>query len=105
LGGAGTSIDVWAQTITGITGLPATSRGSGQAASAGAALLASRAVGLDWDLDAVDPVDRRITADPAVVADYRGHREAADRVATAVLGLTSPGGQGSLPRPSGAACG
>jgi hypothetical protein len=47
-----------------------------------------------WDLDAIDPVDRRITADPTVVGHYRGYREAADRVAAAVLGLTGPGGGG-----------
>jgi xylulokinase len=94
LGGAGASIDVWAEILTGITGLPATGRRSGQAASAGAALLAARAVGMAWDLDAIDPVDRRITADPTVVGHYRGYREAADRVAAAVLGLTGPGGGG-----------
>ena len=41
LGGAGASIPVWLDVLTGITGLPASRRRSGQAASAGAALLAA----------------------------------------------------------------
>ncbi len=111
LGGAGASIDIWAEILTGITGLPATGRRSGQAASAGAALLASRAVGMAWDLDAIDPVDRRIAVDPAAVADYHGHRQAADRAVAAVLGLTGPSredrgaGADGVGRSGGPACG
>ncbi len=112
LGGAGASIDVWADILTGITDLPATGRRSGQAASTGAALLASRAVGMGWDLDAIDPVDRRITADPTAVGDYHRRRAVADQAVAAVLGLADPprdgggdgrGGDGG--REGGPACG
>jgi xylulokinase len=87
LGGAGASVAVWGEVVTAVTGLPAEVRGSGQAASAGAALLAARALGLPWELDVMDPVDRRIDAEPAAVRRYRALRPAADRVAASVLAL------------------
>jgi len=92
LGGSGAAIGVWADVLTGVTGLPASSRRSGQAASAGAALLAARAVGIGCDLDGLDPADPgagRPHPDPAAVRDYRSLRGRSDRMVAAALGLAA----------------
>jgi sugar (pentulose or hexulose) kinase len=81
---------VWVEVLTGITGLPASARRSGQAASAGAALLAARAVGIECDLDRLDPLDPEggaIPPDEDAVGAYRALRARSDRVVTAALGL------------------
>ena len=57
--GPGAAVPVWVEVLTGITGRPVPGRRSGQAASAGAALLAASAVGAGFDLDTMDPVSRR----------------------------------------------
>ncbi|MGP8058196.1 MAG: xylulokinase [Acidimicrobiales bacterium] len=90
LGGVGTGIALWVEVLTSVTGLPATRRRSGEAASAGAALLAARACGLDLPLDRFDPVDDEIVPDPAAEARYRELEPLAERVAGAVVDLTAP---------------
>jgi xylulokinase len=92
LGGSGASVPAWLDVLTGITGLGAGGRRSGQAASAGAALLAAAAVGLDYGLDRIDPVATRSEPDPAAVLRYADLAEQADQVAAAVVGLAAPGG-------------
>ncbi len=95
LGGGGASMPLWTEVLTAVTGLPARHRRSGQAASAGAALLVSHAIGderggLDpdhLDLDRLDPVDAEITPEAAMVALYRTLRPGADAAAAAVIGL------------------
>ena len=54
---------------------------SGEAASAGAALLAGRALGMGLTLDQLDPVEAVITPDPATVEVYRRMRPQVDHVA------------------------
>ncbi|MGO8870034.1 MAG: xylulokinase [Acidimicrobiales bacterium] len=90
LAGGGAGVDAWLDVVTGVTALPGRSRRSGQAASAGAALLAGAAVGMDLDLDRLDPVDRQVEPDPAAVARYRAVRPRADALAEALGG---PGGE------------
>ncbi len=85
LGGRGAAIPVWLDVLTGITGLPVVRRRSGQAASAGAALVAAGAVGIDYDLARVDPVIEQVEPDLATVGIYDGLRGQADRVAMAAL--------------------
>ena len=101
LGGRGAAIPVWLDVLGGITGLPVRRRRSGQAASAGAALLAAHAVGIECDLELIDPVDSRVEPDPAAAGLYVGLRRQAERVAEAVIELAStplsPG-----PRPTAA---
>jgi hypothetical protein len=79
--------------VTGITGLPVDWRRSGQAASAGAALVAAGAVGLGWTLDTMDPVAGTVGADPDLVARYAALRPAADGLAAALVGLADNGGR------------
>jgi sugar (pentulose or hexulose) kinase len=87
LGGAGTGVPVWSSVLTAVTGLPARGRQSGEAASAGAALLAAWATGDPRRLDDLDPPAKEIEPDPGAVAFYRDQWERAERIATAVLEL------------------
>jgi xylulokinase len=87
LAGAGASTPVWPEVLTGITGLPARRRRSGQAASAGAALLSAAAAGIECTLDGIDAADARTVPDPAVVARYAELKDRAQRVAAAVVAL------------------
>jgi len=91
LAGAGASSPVWQEVLSGISGLPVDRRRSGQAASAGAALLASGAVGDRWELDRLDPVVERSAPDPVVVEQYDRLRDGADHVAATLVELGSPG--------------
>lgn len=104
LGGSGAGIGVWTDVLAGVTGLPSVRRRSGQAASAGAAILAARAVGADGaagleaagvDLDHLDPVTHRTEPDPEDVSCYRILRARSDRLATTMLGLHGSSGTGS----------
>ncbi len=90
LGGGGGALPVWRDVLTGITGLPVRRRRSGQAASAGVALMAGRAVGLSPALDDLDPVIEPDQPDPLAVASYARLRPQSERVARLVMGLTDP---------------
>lgn len=94
--GSGSASAAWLEVLTGITGLPASYRRSGQAASAGAARLAAAAAGLAWDWDAIDPVAGRVVPAPELVGHYRRLRPRAEAVAAAVLDL-GPAGSGAGP--------
>jgi len=87
LTGAGGTTAPWAEIVTATTGLPARRRRSGQAASAGAALLTAAAIGVPYDLDRLDPVTDTVVPDPAAVAHYAAGRARADAVAAAVVDL------------------
>jgi xylulokinase len=87
LGGAGSRIPLWVDVLTAVTGLPAVRRRSGEAASAGAAVLASQALDLGLTLDGIDPVQEEIAPDPAAVEIYRALRDDADRVARTLVDL------------------
>jgi len=88
LGGAGTGLPLWVKVLTSILGVPATRHRSGEAASAGAALLAGRALGMGLTLEQLDPVEAVIEPDPAAVDLYRRLRPQVDHVAAAVLEAT-----------------
>jgi len=94
LGGAGSGLPVWVEVLTSVLGMPATRHRSGEAASAGAALLAGRALGMGLTLDQLDPVEALIVPDPAVVDLYRSLRARVDHVAQSALAATE-----SLPEP------
>jgi sugar (pentulose or hexulose) kinase len=89
LGGAGTGLPLWVDVLTSILGIPAVRHRSGEAASAGAALLAGRALGMGLTLEQLDPVEAVITPDPSTVELYRRMRPHVELVATAVLSATS----------------
>ena len=58
LGGAGSGLPVWVEVLTSVLGMPALRHRSGEAASAGAALLAGKALGMGLTLDELDPSRR-----------------------------------------------
>ena len=86
LGGAGSTMGAWRDVLSAVSGLPARSRRSGEAASAGAALVAAGALGLPFDIDQMDPVAATTEVDASLAQHYRSAREQADAVASAVLG-------------------
>ncbi len=94
LGGAGSGLPVWVEVLTSVLGMSATRRRSGEAASAGAALLAGRALGMGLTLDELDPVEALIEPDLRAVDVYRGLRARVDHVAVSALAATE-----SLPGP------
>ncbi|HEX3982005.1 MAG TPA: FGGY family carbohydrate kinase [Acidimicrobiales bacterium] len=107
LGGSGSGVAVWTEVLTGTTGLPVTRRRSGQAASAGAAVLAARAVGMESHLDLVDPPGARTDPEPGAVAAYRSLRQGSDRMSAALLGLARglpPAGDDGRPDPGDRPC-
>ena len=89
LGGSGTNLPVWVDVLTAVLDLPATRHRSGEAASAGAALLAGKALGMGLTLDRLDPVAAVIQPDPAAVEVYRALRPRIDHVAQSVLAATA----------------
>ena len=88
LGGVGSGLPVWVEVLTSVLGVPALRHRSGEAASAGAALLAGKALGVGLTLAQLDPVEAVIEAEPAAVEVYRALRPRADHVAEAVLAAT-----------------
>jgi sugar (pentulose or hexulose) kinase len=89
LGGAGTALPVWVEVLTSVLAVPATRRRSGEAASAGTALLAGKALGMGLSLDQLDPVVRVIEPEAEAVEVYRSLRAQVDHVAAAVLAATA----------------
>jgi xylulokinase len=88
LGGSGSGLPLWVEVLTSILGVPATCHRSGEAASAGAALLAGRALGMGLTLEQLDPVAALIQPHPAAVDLYRRMRPQVEHVAAAVLEAT-----------------
>ena len=91
LGGGGTGSPVWMEVLTAVTGLPARRRRSGEAASAGAAMLAAQALGSPLDLDRLDPIAEETVPDESMVDRYRALRPRADAAADAVIEIPEPG--------------
>jgi xylulokinase len=88
IGGSAGTGPAWTDVLTAVTGRPGERRRSGEAAMAGAALLASEALGAGFDLDRLDPVDAETVPPPEMVLRYSELRKKADRVATTALELT-----------------
>jgi len=85
--GGGVAGPLWVQLLAAVTGRPVVLRRSGEAASAGACLLAGRAVGMPLELDRINPVVTTARPDPSLAKRYREIRPLVDRVADGVLGL------------------
>ncbi len=85
--GTGDSASPWLEILTGVTGLIARQRRSGEGAMAGAVLIASAALDLGFELDRFDPVVIDQAADPDLVRRYGELRPIADAAAATALGL------------------
>jgi len=90
LGGGGAQVALWTEILSAVTGLPARRRRSGEAASAGAAMLVARATGADLDFDSMDPIEAEIQPDADMVSCYLAQRPAVDAAAAAVINLSRP---------------
>jgi xylulokinase len=91
IGGSSATGPAWTEVLTGVTGLPALRRRSGEAAMVGAALLTSAAVAAGFELDHLDPVASETSPTREVVERYAELRPQADRLAAAVLSLSRGG--------------
>jgi sugar (pentulose or hexulose) kinase len=91
----GSQLELWPEVLSPVTGLPVRGRRSGLAAAAGAALIGSTGLGMDLDLDLMDPAGPEVIADPELVGIYEELRLVSDRAAEAVLGLGRAGGGGA----------
>lgn len=69
--GAGSANALWVNILTAATGLNAIQRESGEAASAGAAMLAARSVGMELSIDTLNPVKSEIVPDPESMEIYQ----------------------------------
>ena len=87
LAGGGAHVATWTEILSAVTGLPARRRRSGEAASAGAAMLVARATGAQVDFDRIDPVEAETAPDAEMVSWYRTQRPAVDAAAAAVIDL------------------
>jgi xylulokinase len=85
LAGGGAASRLWVEVVTGTTGLRAIMRRSSEAASVGAALLVARSLGLDADVDRMNPVESEVVPDAQVVETYRTLRPEADEVARSLI--------------------
>jgi sugar (pentulose or hexulose) kinase len=90
LAGAGAGHRLWREILSATTGLPLHRRALPDAASVGARLLVAASRREKVDVEALNPVIGVEAPDPARMAAYRPVREASDRAAAAVLGLTAP---------------
>jgi xylulokinase len=78
LAGSGASIPLWRRILAGVSNRPVIARRHGAAASAGAAIIAGRAIGLDLDPDRLDPVQEHehpFDSDVVAYADLRMRHE------------------------------
>lgn len=87
VGGSAATGPLWLEVLSAVTGLPWQRRRSGEAALAGAAVVASIALGLGWDLERLDPVSEEGDPDPALGEQYVGLRRRADAAAAAYMGV------------------
>jgi xylulokinase len=94
VGGSTATAAAWTEVLTGVTGLPAWRRRSGEAAMAGAALLASDALDAGFDLDRLDPLSGETLPAAELVRFYAELRPDADRVAAAAVRFGTAGGDG-----------
>ena len=95
LGGSAPPGSLWVRILTATTGLTAQARRSGEAASAGAALLTAGALGEPWTLEQLNPVAEVVAPDPEAVAAYRARAGRDEHLAAQLLALgpleTAPG--------------
>ncbi len=78
LAGGGASMPLWRRVLSGVANRPVVARRRGEAASAGAAIVAGRAIGSELDPDLLDPVEtneRPFDSDVVAYADLRMRHE------------------------------
>jgi xylulokinase len=86
---AGAGIGPWVAVLTAAAGLPAVRRACADAASAGAALIVSDAVGAGLERDAINPVVETVVAPDERVDRYRALRAVSDAATRAALDVVA----------------
>ncbi len=90
LAGAGASMHLWRRVLSGVANRPVVARTHGEAASAGAAIIAGSAIGVQLDPDRLDPVSERerpFDSDVVAYGDLRmRHEMVARATVSAVVG-------------------
>ena len=89
LAGGGASMPLWRRVLSGVTSRPVIVREHGEMASAGAAIVTGRAIGLQLDPDRLDPIaasERPFDSDIVAYADLRMRHE---MIARATIELTA----------------
>ena len=91
---AGAGVGPWVAVLTAAAGLPAVRRACADAASAGAALIASDAVGAGLERDLINPVVETVVPPAETVDRYRALRAVSDAATRAALDVVAslPGG-------------
>jgi sugar (pentulose or hexulose) kinase len=82
-------MEPWPQILAAATGIPAVGRRSGLAAAAGAALIGASAIGLDFDLDTIDPAMPQVVASTEMLERYKVLRRLNDKAVQAALSLAA----------------
>lgn len=85
LAGGGTSMPLWRRVLSGVANRPVIARTHGEAASAGAAIVAGRAIGVQLDPDRLDPVSARERPFDSDVVAYGELRMRHEMVARATI--------------------
>lgn len=88
LAGGGAAIPLWRRILSGVSNRPVIARHHGASASAGAAIIAGRAIGLDLDPDRLDPVQQRERPFDSDVVAYADLRMRHEMVARSTIELT-----------------
>jgi xylulokinase len=86
LAGGGASMPLWRRVLSGVANRPVVARTHGEAASAGAAIVAGRAIGSKLDPDRLDPVSKRELPFDSDVVAYGDLRMRHEMVARAMIG-------------------
>ena len=77
---------LWRRVLSGVANRPVVARTHGEAASAGAAIVAGRAIGSRLDPDRLDPVSKREQPFDSDVVAYGDLRMRHEMVARAMIG-------------------
>ncbi len=87
LAGGGASMPLWRRVLSGVASRPVIVREHGEVASAGAAIVAGRALGLQLDADRLDPIAQRVRPYDSDIVAYADLRMRHEMVARATLDL------------------
>lgn len=85
LAGGGASMPLWRRVLSGVANRPVVARTRGEAASAGAAIVAGRAIGAQLDPDRLDPISKREQPFDSDVVAYGELRMRHEMVARAMI--------------------
>jgi xylulokinase len=86
LAGGGASMPLWRRVLSGVANRPVVARTHGEAASAGAAIIAGRAIGAQLDPDRLDPISIREQPFDSDIVAYGDLRMRHEMVARAMIG-------------------